>query len=57
MKRPQHNRPRLGAGGTLAALLLFGPDNMLIPALCVIVAGLLLLRGRLDQETEGGAAA
>ena len=47
----------LGAGGTLAALLLLGPDNMLIPALCVIVAGLLLLRSRLDQEAEGRAAA
>jgi len=29
---------------------------MLIPALCVIVAGLLLLRSRLDQEAEGRAA-
>lgn len=39
----------LGAGATLAALLLAGADNMLIPALGVIVLGLLLLRGRLDD--------
>ena len=54
---PSHIPAVLGAGGTLAALLLFGPDSMLIPALCVIVAGLLLLRGRLDEKAEGGAAA
>ena len=54
---PSHLPALLGAGGTLAALLLFGPDNMLIPALCVIVAGLLLLRSRLDRSAEGRAAA
>lgn len=54
---PSHLPALLGAGGTLAALALFGPDNMLIPALCVIVAGLLLLRGRLDERVEGRAAA
>jgi len=56
---PSHLPALLGAGGTLAALLLLGADSMLIPALCVIVAGLLILRPRLDQYPrlgEGGAA-
>ena len=40
----------------MAALALLGPDAMLIPALCVIVLSLLLLRPRLDRggEAEGG---
>ena len=40
----------LGAAGTLACLLLFGPDNgrFLIPALVILVAGLLLMRPRLE---------
>ncbi len=51
----------LGAAATLAALLLFGPDGMLIPALTAIVLGLLLLRRRLDvppapTTEEGGQA-
>ena len=56
---PSHIPAILGAGGTLAALLLVGADNMLIPALCVIVVGLLLLRPVLDRETgwtKGGSA-
>lgn len=53
---PSHIPAVLGAGGTLAALVLLGPDNMLIPALCVIVAGLLLLRGRLEKTPERSAA-
>ena len=50
---------KLLLGACLAALLLVGADNMLIPALCVIVAGLLLLRPVLDRETgwtKGGSA-
>ena len=44
----------LGALGTLACLLVFGPENgrFLIPALAILVAGLLLMRPRL----EGGEA-
>lgn len=57
---PSHIPAILGAAATLASLLLAGAENMLIPALCVIVAGLLLLRGRLDGGTraaeEGGNA-
>ena len=42
----------------LAALLIFGAESMLIPALCVIVLGLLLLRPRLEEQlrVKGGAA-
>lgn len=50
---PSHAPALLGAGATLAALLLAGAERMLIPALGVIVAGLLLLRGRLDAPAVG----
>ena len=45
-----HGPVFLGAAGTLACLLLFGPDNgrFLIPALVILVAGLLLMRPRLE---------
>ena len=44
----------LGVLGTLACLLILGPENgrFLIPALVILVAGLLLMRPRL----EGGEA-
>jgi len=50
------NRPSalLGLGAAVLALLVFGPDRFLIPALLVIVLSLLALGGRLDRE---GAAA
>ena len=46
-----HSPVFLGALGTLACLLLFGPENgrFLIPALAILVAGLLLLRPRLER--------
>ena len=49
-----HSPVFLGTLGTLACLLAFGPENgrFLIPALVILVAGLLLLRPRL----EGGGA-
>ena len=55
---PRHLPALLGAGGTLVCLLLVGADNMLLPALFVIVGVLLLLRNRLDEtgkqeEKEG----
>ncbi len=50
----------LGAGGALAALMLVGMENMLIPALLVIVGGLLILRPRIEEPAlpggEGGTA-
>jgi 4-azaleucine resistance transporter AzlC len=55
---PSHIPAILGAVGTLAALLILGAESMLIPALCVIVLGLLLLRPKLDEQfrVKGGAA-
>ena len=51
----------LGAAGTLACLLVFGPDNgrFLIPALAILVAGLLLMRPKLEGPealAKGGGA-
>ena len=50
----QHFSAFLGAGGTLACLLLFGSENghFLVPALAVLVAGLLLARPVLDRPEE-----
>ena len=44
----------LGAAGTLACLLIFGGENgrFLIPALAVLVAGLLLARPVLDRPAD-----
>ena len=44
----------LGGGGTLVCLLLMGPESgrFLIPALAILVVGLLLLRPTLDREEE-----
>ena len=45
-----HSPVFLGALGTLACLLVFGPENgrFLIPALAILVAGLLLMRPGLE---------
>ena len=51
----RHLPALLGVGCTLAALLLFGPDNMLIPALIAICALLLLLRRQLEQTGKEAA--
>ncbi len=58
----RHAPVYLGAAGTLACLLLLGPDNgrFLIPALVILVGGLLLLRPVLEKdgaEKKGGGAA
>ena len=49
---PSHLPALLGCGITVASLALLGADAMLIPALCVIVLSLLLLRVRLDRAEE-----
>ena len=51
----------LGAAGTLACLLIFGPEDgrFLIPALVILVAGLLLMRPKLEGPqtlAKGGEA-
>jgi len=52
---PSHLPTLLGGGITLASLVLFGADNMLMPALGVIVLILMLARPRLDSaRVKGG---
>lgn len=56
----KHAPVYLGAAGTLVCLLLMGPDSgrFLIPALAILVGGLLLLRPVLeDKPAEKGGAA
>ena len=50
-----HSPVFLGALGTLACLLVFGPENgrFLIPALVILVAGLLLMRPGLEGGGRG----
>ncbi|MCI8423002.1 MAG: branched-chain amino acid ABC transporter permease [Lawsonibacter sp.] len=42
----------LGGGATLASLLLVGAEDMLLPALGIIVLALTLLRPRLEEKKE-----
>ena len=42
----------IGVGCTVVSLVIFGPDNMLIPALIAISVLLLLLRKRLERREE-----
>ena len=49
---PKHLPAILGAGCTLVCLWVVGADNMLLPALFVIVGALLLLRNRLDEQAK-----
>lgn len=49
---PKHLPALLGAGCTLVCLKLAGRDNMLLPALFIIVAALLGLRSRLEEKEE-----
>ena len=42
----------VGVGVSVVCLLLFGPDNFIIPAMVGIAAVLMLLRGRLEEVEE-----
>lgn len=46
----KHFPALLGFGVTIAALLIFGEDNFLIPALIIISATLLILKKRLEDK-------
>jgi len=48
----KHHSAILGGGATLLCLKLVGRDNMLLPALVLMVGALLLLRGRLEDGKE-----
>lgn len=45
-----------GIAGTLVCLLIFGPENFLIPAMLLITLILTALRGRLDRTDTGKEA-
>ena len=51
----KHLPALIGVGCTVVSLTIFGPDNMLIPALIAISALLLLLRKWLEQKEEVAA--
>ena len=53
---PRHLPALLGATATVVCLALFGPENMLVPALAIIVLVLTLARPRLDHFKVKGAA-
>ena len=40
----------IGGGATLLCRIIFGADNMLIPAMILMLTGFLLLRRRLDEK-------
>ena len=44
----------LGGGATLASLVLVGAEDMLLPALGIIIMVLVLLRPRLEDAAQGG---
>ena len=47
-----HLSALIGAGGTLLSLAIFGRDNMLLPALFIMVLLLFLLHGKLEDNTN-----
>ena len=51
-KAESHLPALLGAAATLVGLLLAGAENMLLPALGVIVAALTLMRPRLEERVQ-----
>lgn len=51
-KAESHLPALLGAAATLVGLLLAGAENMLLPALGVIVAALTLMRPRLEKRVQ-----
>ena len=51
---PRHLPALLGVAATVVCLVLFGPDNMLVPALGIIVLVLALARPHLDAHAKKG---
>lgn len=50
-----HTSAVVGVGASLICLLLFGPDQFLIPAMISITVLLTVLRKKLDIQEEGGS--
>lgn len=62
LKEPTHASSLVGVGLSLAALLVFGPDSFIIPAMVAILVACLALRQRLEPVVglageEGASAA
>ena len=49
LTRKNHLPALVGVGVSAACLLLFGPDNFIIPAMAGIAVALMLLRGRTEE--------
>lgn len=52
LKEKNHAGSMLGLGLSLGALLIFGKDNFIIPAMAAILVVLTMLRPRLEKEGE-----
>ena len=55
LKTHDHIPAVTGLLGTLICLVIFGPENFLIPAMLLITAVLTVLRGRLDNDEDGSS--
>lgn len=51
-KQKNHMNAAAGAVASVACLLLFGPDNFLIPSMLCILAALTILRGTLEHQEQ-----
>lgn len=54
LKEKHHTSEWVGLAASVACLLIFGPDNFLIPTMLCILAALTALRRPLERQLEGG---
>lgn len=54
LKEKHHTSEWVGLAASVACLLIFGPDNFLIPTMICILAALTALRRPLERQLEGG---
>ena len=52
LKEEKHYASLIGAGASLAALLIFGPDAFIIPAMALILFTLTVARRKLEVESD-----
>ncbi len=53
MKEKRHISAILGLGLSLFCLIIFGAENFIIPAMLMILAVLILLRGKIEEQETG----
>lgn len=53
MKEKRHISAMLGLGLSLFCLVIFGAENFIIPAMLMILAVLILLRGKIEEQETG----